>query len=357
MSAGPRVPSTDVTTAVVAVWLPELLWQAECVGRPALQGRPLVVGGPAARDGVVAAASPAARQRGVRVGQRVDAVARSCDGVVVLPGHLDRAIDVAAVVHTRLESLLGPVAWLTVGRAIAPVDQTHGSRLHQALDTIRDEAASTLGVSVACGIAPTWVGADVAARLMAPAGLLHVVPRSLRRMLAPLSVKWLPGVDDELEGRLASGGVLTCGDLAALDPETLQRLVGRPGGVLARLASGADDRRVPMAGPLTRITEVITDRCPPEAAVASLLDRAVREGREVAEARVRVCAGEAGAADRVERVAARPHASLAHLERTLLAAVPGRASGCRPTFVTLLLRPTPAPGPVTRAVIARRRTA
>lgn len=39
----------------------------------------------------------------------VHGVARCAEGAVVLPGRVDRLVDVAAVVHARLEVLLGPV--------------------------------------------------------------------------------------------------------------------------------------------------------------------------------------------------------------------------------------------------------
>ncbi len=341
---------------VVAIWLPELLWQAECVGRPELRGRPMVVGGQAARGGTVAAASPAARQRGVRVGQPVADAARCAEDAVVLPGRVDRVIDVAAVVHARLEALLGPVTWMTVGRAVAAVDPVHVSRLHNALDTIRDEAASTLGVSVACGIAPTWIGADVASRLMAPAGLLHIVPRSQQRMLAPLSVKWLPGMDDRTVERLARGGVLTFGDLAALDRDTGHRLVGRSATVLARLASGVDDRRVPNGVPLSRVAACIAVPAEVDAAIASLVERAAGAGRAVAEARVRFCSLQGSQADRVERVGGGPRRSLADLQR-ILSEVVGRGRTTGPTLVTLEFGCAPPPSLAARGMMAHRRTA
>jgi DNA polymerase-4 len=77
-----------------------------------------------------------------------------------------------------------------------------------------------------------------------PDGLVVVPPGAEAAFLAPLPVRRLWGVGPKMEETLAKLGVVTIGDLAALDPRRLERRLGTHGHDLQRLARGEDDREV-----------------------------------------------------------------------------------------------------------------
>ena len=153
------------------------------------------------------------------------------------------------------------MAWTTPVSALVVVARPTGA-VHAAVDGVRREIGRRFGVSVATGVAATRLAADVAARLVRPSGLLHVLPGYEARMLARLGVQWLDGVDADLQARLARAGVTTIGELDALDETRVWQAAGGVGIVLRRLARGDDPRPAPQPIPPRALTEtIVLDRC------------------------------------------------------------------------------------------------
>jgi len=112
-----------------------------------------------------------------------------------------------------------------------------GRKLKRA---IRDETQLTASV----GVATSKLVAKVASDMKKPDGLVVVPPGTEGAFLAPLPVRRLWGVGPKMEETLAKLGVVTIGDLAALDPGRLERRLGTHGHDLQRLARGDDEREV-----------------------------------------------------------------------------------------------------------------
>jgi DNA polymerase-4 len=112
-----------------------------------------------------------------------------------------------------------------------------GRKLKQA---IREETQLTASV----GVATSKLVAKVASDMEKPDGLVVVPPGTEGAFLAPLPVRRLWGVGPKMEETLAKLGVVTIGDLAALDPGRLERRLGTHGHDLQRLARGEDEREV-----------------------------------------------------------------------------------------------------------------
>ena len=103
--------------------------------------------------------------------------------------------------------------------------------------------ATSLTCSLGCGTSKTV--AKIASDREKPRGLVVVEPGAEAAFLGPLAVRLLPGVGPRAEQRLASAGVHTIGELAALDESVLARLLpGRVGVDLRRRALGDDPRPV-----------------------------------------------------------------------------------------------------------------
>jgi DNA polymerase-4 len=120
-----------------------------------------------------------------------------------------------------------------------------GEQIARALkDAIREVTRLTASV----GVASSKLVAKVASDMRKPDGLV-VVPRGEEAaFLAPLPVRRLWGVGPKMEETLAKLGVVTIGDLAALDPGRLERRLGTHGHDLQALARGEDDRDVVSEG-------------------------------------------------------------------------------------------------------------
>jgi nucleotidyltransferase/DNA polymerase involved in DNA repair len=224
---------------------------------PALAGRPVVVGGRPDGPGLVIDASPEARARGVLPGLPLRRAARLCPEAIFVEGRIGPYLDAARRLRAIVARFAAGAEWLAIDEVCLEVDgagaPASAVRLAEALHR---QIEKGLGIGVACGIATTRVVARVAARLMRPRGLLAVLPGYERRVLAPLALERLPGLDAATAARLRAAGIRTLGELAALDPLAAIRLAGRAGAVFARLAAGRDpagapptDRSMPCEAP------------------------------------------------------------------------------------------------------------
>ena len=102
-------------------------------------------------------------------------------------------------------------------------------------------AATSLSCSL--GVSTSKVVCKVASDRRKPGGITVVPPGKEARFLAPFPVRTLPGVGPKAEQRLATAGVKTVGDLAALaDAELRVVLPGTIGPLLRDRACGIDPR-------------------------------------------------------------------------------------------------------------------
>jgi DNA polymerase-4 len=213
---------------------------------PALVGQPVIVGGAADHRGVVAAASYEARRYGVRSAMPVSRALRLCPDAVRLPARFSVYADVSALVlagYRDLTPLVEPLAldeaYLDLTEAVPdPGDWNEIGR------RIKSQVRRSVSLTVSVGVATSKSVAKIASDLEKPDGLVVVPPGQEKEFLAPLPVGRLWGVGPRGEERLASIGVRTIADLAAVDVRLLSGVFGRWGALLHDLANGRDDRSV-----------------------------------------------------------------------------------------------------------------
>jgi DNA polymerase-4 len=103
----------------------------------------------------------------------------------------------------------------------------------------------TGGLTASVGLAPSKSVAKLASEAAKPDGLLVVEPADVRAFLDPLPVTAIGGVGPATAARLASHGIRTVAELAAMDDDDAVRLLGSAHGHgLLALARGDDDRPV-----------------------------------------------------------------------------------------------------------------
>lgn len=225
--------------------------------RPELRGRPVIIGadpkGGRGR-GVVSTASYEARRFGVGSAMPISQAWRACPHGVYLPPDMERyaheSARVMEILH-RVTDLVEPVsideAFLDVtasARALGPGDVV----ARRLKEEIRDET----GLTASVGVATSKLVAKVASDRRKPDGLVLVPAGDEASFLAPLPVRRLWGVGPKMEETLAKLGVVTIGDLAALDPARLERPLGTHGHDLQLLARGIDEREVIAGSPGAR---------------------------------------------------------------------------------------------------------
>jgi len=233
-----RIPSRTL-----ALWCPD--WPVIAAGAD-LDAPAAVLDGEGARQ-VVVACSPAARESGVRRGQRVRDAQRLCPSLAVYPRDTGREAREFEPVVAAAEDLAAAVEVVRPG--LIAVDARGPARYHRgeprlaalfrdAVAELTTSSGSPLGCGV--GIADGMFAAALAARRPAEDEPLVVPPGGTPAFLAPYPVTALerPELADLL-GRL---GVRTLGAFAALPAADVANRFGADGILAHRLSRGLDPR-------------------------------------------------------------------------------------------------------------------
>ena len=214
--------------------------------RPDLRGLPVVVGG-AGRRGVVAAASYEARVFGIHSAMPMTRARSACPHLVIVPPDHAHYADVSADVFEIFSSFTPVVEGLSLDEAYLDIS---GLRLHYTAPdevgaALREKIRQELDLPVSVGIAANKLVAKLASEAAKPDGLRHVPASQTLSFLHPLPVRSISGVGEATHAALEALGVATVGELAEIDPDLLQRRLGRGAGrQLAALAHGQDEREV-----------------------------------------------------------------------------------------------------------------
>jgi nucleotidyltransferase/DNA polymerase involved in DNA repair len=217
--------------------------------RPELRGRPVIVGadpkGGQGR-GVVSTASYEARRFGVGSAMPISQAWRACPHGAYLPPDMQHYSRESRRVMEILRRFTDRVEPVSIDEAF--LDVTAGTRAlgpgPEVAQRLKDEIHGETGLTASVGVATSKLVAKVASDMRKPDGLVVVPPGEEAAFLAPLPVRRLWGVGPRMEEQLAKLGVVTVGDLAALEPARLERRLGTHGHDLQLLARGIDQREV-----------------------------------------------------------------------------------------------------------------
>lgn len=253
---------------------------------PTLRGKPFAVGGRPEQRGVVASASYAARQFGVRSALPMAQAVRLCPALLVVPPDFAAYRAASRQVMARLHDLTPLVEQISIDEAFLDVSAlgAPGDRLAARLQaTIRDELALACSLGVASNKLVAKIATDVGKSLVRsgamPRAICVVPPGDEAAFLAPLPASALWGVGPRTAEKLAELGIHTIGDLAAWPAADLARRFGQHGEDLARRARGSDER------------PIVTERVPKSISQETTFARDVQD-RALLERTLRVQAAE-----------------------------------------------------------------
>ncbi|MET9322712.1 DNA polymerase IV [Streptomyces sp. NPDC003038] len=239
MRAAPTILHLDMDAFYASV---------EQASKPSLRGKAVIVGGLGPR-GVVATASYEARRFGVHSAMPTAQARRLCPNGAYLFPRFSLYRQVSDVVMALLRELSPLVEPLSLDEAF--VDLEAGGTAFDAQtaraagERLRADIRAVTGLSGSVGLAGSKMLAKVASEEAKPDGLLLIEPGTERELLAPMSVRTLPGVGPATGEHLRRAGITTVGELAEAGEDELVRMVGRAHGVgLYRMALGLDDRPV-----------------------------------------------------------------------------------------------------------------
>jgi DNA polymerase IV len=212
---------------------------------PKLRGRPVIVAWRGKRS-VVCAASYEARRFGVRSAMPAIQAERLCPGAVFMPPDFSRYRAVSHLTREIFKQHTDLIEPLSLDEAYLDVteNKTGLATATRVARAVREQICDELNLTASAGVAPNKFLAKIASDWRKPDGLFVIQPADIDTFLPALPVGRIPGVGKVTEHKLETLGILTVGDLRAVDGAALQMEFGRYGLRLYELARGIDDSKV-----------------------------------------------------------------------------------------------------------------
>ena len=214
----------------------------EMMLNPSLRGKAVAVcGSTEDRHGIVLAKSDLAKKAGVKTGMVKWEARQRCPDLVVVPPQYEQYLKYSKLAHEiyyRYTDLVEPFGmdecWLDVtGSGIFGTGMEIAEQIRK---TIREE----LGLTVSIGVSFNKVFAKLGSDMKKPDAITQITRESFKDMVWPLDASEMIYVGRSTEQKLSRYGIHTIGQLAATEPELLQRWFGINGLKLWRYASGND---------------------------------------------------------------------------------------------------------------------
>src|SRR5580658_2777421 len=213
--------------------------------RPELATKPVIVGG--GTRGVVSAACYVARLSGVRSAMPMFKALKACPDAVVIRPDFAKYTAASRQIRALLDRLTPLVHPLSIDDAVldlAGTETPHGAPPAAVLARFALEVERSVGVTVSIGLAPNRLLAKIAVERNKPRGFAVIGAVEAAALLAPESVRLLPGIGPALTRKLEGQGIARLGHLQALSDRDALRRLGDDGPALTRRARGEDSRVV-----------------------------------------------------------------------------------------------------------------
>ena len=212
--------------------------------RPELRDVPVIVGG--GKRGVVSTCCYIARMYGVHSAMPMFKALKACPEAVVLKPDFRKYVPESERIFGLVRELTPLVQTLSLDEAwidLKGTERLNGGPPAFQLVRLQKRIEDEIGLNVSIGLAPNRFLAKVASELDKPRGF-SVLGSTAPAVLAPKSVRILPGVGPVFGRTLQSDGYATVGDLAAADVRDLVKRYGETGLRLHDLSHGRDARAV-----------------------------------------------------------------------------------------------------------------
>ncbi|OYX55833.1 MAG: DNA polymerase IV [Brevundimonas subvibrioides] len=213
--------------------------------RPELRDRPVIVGGGV--RGVVSTCCYIARQSGVHSAMPMFKALKACPDAVVLKPDFAKYVPESERIFRFVGELTPLVQTLSLDEAwidLSGTERLNGGPPALQLIRLQKRIEDETGLGVSIGLAPNRFLAKIASELDKPRGFSVIGTANAQALLAPKSVRILPGVGPVFGKTLVSDGFATVGDLAAADVRDLVKRYGETGLRLHELAHARDARSV-----------------------------------------------------------------------------------------------------------------
>ncbi|MBU3664462.1 MAG: DNA polymerase III subunit alpha [Chthoniobacterales bacterium] len=214
----------------------------EVASEPRLRGKAVAVGG--MKRGIIASASYEARRLGVYTPMPTARALKICPRLIVLPGDWEKYEHFSRLMFSLVHDYTPVVEVGSIDEGYGDLSGVTKWSPRTAAERLRKNIRDHLRLSVSQGLGTNKLVASVASKLRKPDCFLEVPPGTEREFLAPLEVKWLPGVGTKMERVFEAAGLRCIAQVAAATPESLELIAGSAAGQLCEFARGIDERPI-----------------------------------------------------------------------------------------------------------------
>ncbi len=214
---------------------------------PSFKNVPMAVcGSEEDRHGIVLAKNELAKKYGIKTAETVYSAKKKCPMLVIAKPHHDEYVKFSKRVneiYTRYTDMIEPFgideSWL---------DVTASQRLfgtgEEIANRIREDVKKEVGLTVSVGVSFNKVFAKLGSDYKKPDATTVISKDNYKDIAFPLPVSDLLFVGKKTADQLASFGVHTIGDLAAVSKDFLEKKFGKMGIQLHKYSNGLDDSPV-----------------------------------------------------------------------------------------------------------------
>ena len=214
---------------------------------PKLRGKAVAVcGSTEERHGIVLAKSELAKRAGVKTGMVNWEARQKCRDLIVVPPQYEQYLKyskLAQSIYQRYTDLIEPFGMDECWLDVTGSQMVCGDAMTIA-EGIREATREELGLTVSIGVSFNKIFAKLGSDMKKPDAITEITEENFRKKVWPLPASNMIYVGPATTRKLMTYGVTTIGELAALDPAFLKRLLGVNGLALWTFANGADQSRV-----------------------------------------------------------------------------------------------------------------
>lgn len=214
----------------------------EVASEPRLRGKAVAVGG--MKRGIIASASYEARRLGVYTPMPTARALKICPHLIVLPGDYEKYEHFSRLMFSLVHDYTPIVEVGSIDEGYGDLSGVTKWSPRTAAERLRKNIRDHLRLSVSQGLGTNKLVSSVASKLRKPDNFLEVPVGTEREFLAPLEVKWLPGVGAKMERVFQAAGLHRIAQVAETTVESLELIAGSGAGQLWEFAQGIDERPI-----------------------------------------------------------------------------------------------------------------
>ena len=205
-----------------------------------LRGTLMAIGG--SRRGIIASACYKARKLGVYTPMPTQRALKICPQLQIIRPQFHRYEWFSRAMFSLVEEITPFIERTSIDEGYIRLPENSDWTPVEAASHLQKRIWERLRIPVSMGIAESKLVSQIASKLHKPHGFHLVDPGTEAAFLAPLDVKWLPGVGGKTEPTLKAAGFHLIRDVAEASTADLAEVVGDWAPKLQAHARGEDER-------------------------------------------------------------------------------------------------------------------